>query len=165
MGPSTIHGTRRVSCSPGIVFPQPRPLTSPRCSRSSPFGQTHLQFHPSVSADTHTGVSLEVKMFLQLPLCLWLGLFPPPPRILPSRAFFTLKAGAQYPCLSTCPPLRGWESLCMCLTLFPACSPPLAARKSPALSSQQLSLAGSFPIESWCCCPLRRIPPRLPMAP
>jgi len=88
---------------PGTVFPWARPLTSPLCSRSSQFGQTRLQFHPSVSVDERKRVSLEVRMSPWLPLCLWFGLFPQPSQPPPRPAPFYFQSRSSIPLCALVP--------------------------------------------------------------
>lgn len=89
----------------GIVFPWALPLTSPPWSRSSRSGQTHLRFHPLVSVDTRTRVSLEASP------CLWFGLVPQPSRLHPFPVPFYLQSRSSVPLCGSCacisPHLKG----------------------------------------------------------
>lgn len=143
----SYHHPWHTEMCPGIVFPWARPLTSPQCSRSSQFGQTHLQFHPSVSVDTHTRVSLEV------PLCLWFGLFPQPSQPHPFPVPFYLQSRSSIPLCALGlhqPSFQGWEFLCTHLTLFSACS---LSRCGQKVSCPLFPPTG--PLSTWLTAPHR----------
>lgn len=155
--PTTIHGTQGVPRN-RPSFPRARPLTSPRCSRSSRFGQTHLQSHPSVSVDTHTGLSLEA------PLCSRFGgppsAFSAPP---PFWAFLSSKRELSTSVWLLClyqPSSRRWQSQCTHPTLVPACffcphdqevsctmSPPTGPH-STWLAASHRSMVQLFPVQN-----------------
>lgn len=151
LGPTTVHGIRRMC--PGIVFLWARPLTSPQCSRSSRFGQTHLQFHPSVSVGTHTRVSLQV------PLCLWLGLFPQPfqprpfpvPFYLQSSSLIPLWALAPAPALASGVGVPVHTTACSLSPCGQEVSCPLFPPTSPHsawLAAPQRSTVPLFPVQN-----------------